>query len=518
MNKLNFVDLFCGIGAFHEAITKSFANLNADCKLAIDNNKQKEKMYKSLFPSFPEERFLCKDIGDKEVIKVLTSAEVDYDILCAGFPCQPYSRAGEKKGQRHSSGNSFRKMMNIVELYNNSHPENELRILMLENVDYLAKHNGEKTWSKMKEKIKKLGYVFPDSYFFADKKNTPAYQFSKELITNPLDLSNTPLNRPRLFLIAFHKNFYEKKKEKEIIISKCSNKNKLSIYKNEWLQPVDKNAIALLEIERERERVLEIWSEFLLIIPYYDLPHPLWLEFFFSVPSSKKKNISTFLKSFYKRGGPNEILKLLENEEKLKKHEKFDWKIKFAQKNWNFYLKYKEKIDKWWKIHKKTLRKKKTYCKLELNIKNYYLTEKFKDFFFEDRCIIQFRHSGIRIKPSTYFPTVTRHSSLIIVYDKNWKKYRYLSQQEMLKIFGFSQWKEWKEQEKKAEFVSSLGESISVSVLKTIIENFRSEIEKIIGDKRKSICFIEKPGFQSDEVPFRIENKKNSTIENYECK
>jgi hypothetical protein len=275
-----------------------------------------------------------------------------------------------------------------------------------------------------------------------------------------------------------------------------------------------------LELEEEKKKVLDVWSDLLDKISYYDLPHPLWLEFFFSIPSSKKRRgIISFLKRFYKCHGSNKILELLVDKKELQKHEKFAWKIGFAQKNWCFYLKHKEKIDNWWKMHKKLLQKKKTYCKLELNIKNYYLAEKFSDFFFKERCIIQFRHSGIRIKPSTYFPTVTRHSSLIIIYDKNWKKYRYLSQREMLRIFDFSQWKEWKEKGSKAEFVSSLGESISVSVLKTIIENFRPEIEKIIGDKQKSICFIEKPSFQSSGIPFRIENnKKNNTTEKYECK
>jgi hypothetical protein len=83
----------------------------------------------------------------------------------------------------------------------------------------------------MKEKIKEAGYVFPEIYSFVDSKNNFTYPSSNNLITNPLDLAEMPLNRPRLFLIVFHKNFFAKRiKEKKIITSKRANKNNLSIY------------------------------------------------------------------------------------------------------------------------------------------------------------------------------------------------------------------------------------------------------------------------------------------------
>lgn len=90
ISNLKFVDLFSGIGAFH-LVLKQLAN---QCVLAVDLNKNCQETYTLNFPFTP---FLLGDINDKKVQKQIIKTE--FDLLCAGFPCQPFSRAGKKTNQ-----------------------------------------------------------------------------------------------------------------------------------------------------------------------------------------------------------------------------------------------------------------------------------------------------------------------------------------------------------------------------------------------------------------------------------
>ena len=67
-----------------------------------------------------------KNINDPIVIEKLTSKEVDYNVLCAGFPCTPFSKAGTMKGLKHKDGKLFNRVIEIIEKYNNNHKDNEI--------------------------------------------------------------------------------------------------------------------------------------------------------------------------------------------------------------------------------------------------------------------------------------------------------------------------------------------------------------------------------------------------------
>lgn len=131
--KLIFVDLFSGIGAFHEAIINIFPN--AHCKYALDIDKEKNKVYQ-LLHDFPRERMLEGDIGNKEIVKKLTNGLID--LLCAGFPCQPYSKAGKQTTYQHDSYDTFAKLLNVIVSYNQNHQGEELKVIVLENVNSLT--------------------------------------------------------------------------------------------------------------------------------------------------------------------------------------------------------------------------------------------------------------------------------------------------------------------------------------------------------------------------------------------
>ena len=93
--QLKYIDLFCGLGAFHTAFNRHNTlqnNVKYTCVLACDINEGVRNVY--------EENYGIKPEGDINKINIDTMP--DFDILCAGFPCQPFSIAGNGEGfQRH---------------------------------------------------------------------------------------------------------------------------------------------------------------------------------------------------------------------------------------------------------------------------------------------------------------------------------------------------------------------------------------------------------------------------------
>lgn len=140
MNKeeVKFIDLFCGIGSFHY----SFKKLNWKCVMACDIDKAVKETYKENYDLLP-----LDDITEIEPINV-----PNYDILCAGFPCQPFSQCGKHKGFDDKRGTMFFHIMKFVEYHKPT-------IMILENVQGLLNHDGGKTFDRMKNDIESANYT-----------------------------------------------------------------------------------------------------------------------------------------------------------------------------------------------------------------------------------------------------------------------------------------------------------------------------------------------------------------------
>jgi DNA (cytosine-5)-methyltransferase 1 len=139
--KFKFIDLFCGLGGFHVALSR----LGGECVFASDIDSDCRKVYK--------ENFGFEPVGD-----ITTVNEKDipaHDVLCAGFPCQAFSKAGKREGMTDPRGTLFFDVVRIVKLHRPSY-------LMLENVRNLVGHDDGNTWRVVKEHLRALGYVFPE--------------------------------------------------------------------------------------------------------------------------------------------------------------------------------------------------------------------------------------------------------------------------------------------------------------------------------------------------------------------
>ena len=173
--KISFIDLFAGTGAF----TYVFESSNkCKCVYSNDYDKSSEYIYKL---NFPECNFNLADLNDINIKNI-----PKHDILCGGFPCQPFSIAGNKKGFNDERSNVFWKIIEILKEHN---PE----IVILENVKNLTSHDKGNTFKIIFNELSKLNY------------------YIKFSILDTCKYTNIPHHRERIYIICFKdKNKYDK--------------------------------------------------------------------------------------------------------------------------------------------------------------------------------------------------------------------------------------------------------------------------------------------------------------------
>lgn len=178
----NFIDLFAGIGGFHLA----FHNLGCNCIYASEWDEAARKTYqenfKKISPTLFNEGLFTGDITKEENQKIIPE---NIDILCAGFPCQPFSQAGHKKGFNEARGTLFFEIAQIIK-------EKKPKAIFLENVRHLLKHNEGKTFNTILNILRnELNYTI----------------FYKIIKASDYGL---PTHRPRLFIVGFRNDIKHK--------------------------------------------------------------------------------------------------------------------------------------------------------------------------------------------------------------------------------------------------------------------------------------------------------------------
>lgn len=137
LSALRFIDLFAGLGGFHQAL----ARMGHECVFASEIDTNLAELY--------EKNFGLKPSGD---IRRSYNEIPAHDILCAGFPCQPFSKAGEQLGfDCPQWGDLFEYVIRTLERH-------EPRFLLIENVPNLLRHDQGRTWERICERLRKAGY------------------------------------------------------------------------------------------------------------------------------------------------------------------------------------------------------------------------------------------------------------------------------------------------------------------------------------------------------------------------
>ena len=174
---ITFIDLFAGIGGFHLA----FHNLGAKCVFVSEWDKPARETYKKNFEKIQPELFASETIDQTftgDITAVLPKSIPDFDIITGGFPCQPFSQAGLKKGFNETRGTLFFDIANIIK-------EKQPSAFFLENVRGLLTHDGGRTFATIQRVLtEELGYSF----------------FYKVIKASDYGV---PQHRPRLFMVGF---------------------------------------------------------------------------------------------------------------------------------------------------------------------------------------------------------------------------------------------------------------------------------------------------------------------------
>ena len=269
--QLKFIDLFSGIGGFHQAIR----NLGGKCVLSSEIDEYAIETY--------EKNYHIKSAGDVKKIDINDIPE--HDVLCAGFPCQTFSKAGKQEGFKDQvKGTLF---FEIGRILGSKKP----KYIILENVRNLISHDKGNTWKIIKESLREFGYNF------------------KEIIMSPHQLG-IPQLRERIYILGVNKDFYEKELKFEI---PKGNKEVLNAYESKIF---DKNVLEKYKISEHEKKLLDCWDEFYKGINLKVIGFPVWAQEF-----RNKKSLDDLPK----------------------------WKKDFCLKNRKLYIENKKFIDSWLK-------------------------------------------------------------------------------------------------------------------------------------------------------------------------
>src|SRR5882724_672520 len=135
---MRFIDLFAGLGGFHIGLSR----LGHECVFSSEIKESLAQLYEANFGIKPH----------RDIRTIKTADIPAHDTLCAGFPCQPFSKAGRQKGLKdEDNGNLFREILRILKHHKPKH-------FILENVQNLANHDNQETYKFMYAELTKLRY------------------------------------------------------------------------------------------------------------------------------------------------------------------------------------------------------------------------------------------------------------------------------------------------------------------------------------------------------------------------
>jgi len=396
---LKYIDLYAGLGGFHQALDK----LGHECVWACEYNFNLRNLYQKNFPNTP--------VVEGDIFNVDISMIPDHDVICAGFPCQPFSRAGKMLGfDDLSKGNHFFQILKIIDSkVGNKKPQ----FIILENVETLLRHDSNRTFKIIKHELESRNYEI---------------QYD---ILSPHEF-NIPHHRRRLFIVAglVHKGglngfkFPSKKIDKNLSINKIL---------NDQITPFEGENVYL---SKELQDVINFWKGFIeLFSDENPLPgFPIWSHewgatypFDDITPSHMPlEQLKMYKGMFGKRiAGKtrDEVLNLIPRYSHTGQLKFPAWKIKFIAKNREFYSKNRELIDTYLEKNPEFKQFDFSYQKLEWSCQKAKHTM--------DDKIIQFRPSGVRVKLSNWSPALTTVKTQNIYLPKLQRK---LSIQELAKL------------------------------------------------------------------------------------
>lgn len=431
---LKFIDLFAGLGGFHLALEK----LGHKCVFASEINPELQALY--------ERNHGIKCAGDINLVDIAKDIP-PHDVLCGGFPCQPFSQAGFQRGFGDDRGNLFYRIMDILEYHK---PE----FVFLENVPNLKSHDSGNTYKVIHEQLSTLYDV-------------------KEDIISP-HYFGIPQHRTRFYIVG---RLLSKGGLKDFHFPEHTARPECNI--EDIISPEDNDYMSLKNTTRTQ---IKAWQHFLDLLAANKVPlptYPVWaMEF-----GADYDYIG--LAPYYqqrrqlegKRGKFGELIKgnskdddlfclpIYAQTNKTESNRQFpEWKKQFIRWNRQFYKDNKKWIDGWIEEIKGD-EFENSHQKFEWNCgeeENPTISKK----------IVQFRPSGIRVKQPTYSPALVLTTTQIPIFPwvvtPNGEQGRYMTRHEAAKLQCMENLKEYPDTIAKA--FKAFGNAVNVKVVSSIAE------------------------------------------------
>ena len=352
---MKFIDLCCGIGGFHQALK----SMGMECVLACDIDEKCRQNY--------HENYGIQPKGDLSQIPIHDIPH--FNVLCAGFPCQPFSKAGQQNGFHDQRGNIFFEICKIIQHHN---PE----YIILENVRNLTSHDKGNTWAVIKSSIEKLNY----------------YTYNEPVILNTLHFS-VPQSRERVVILCKRKDLGE--------LPPLPSIGRDNIQETSLSTIIQKNANKKYKLNPKMNATKNIWDEFLSILSSNNTPvpkFPIWTDWWDSDgnnTSVTKQNINL---------SPQENTEIIQ-----KKQKDFYEKYKnWIDKNRQFYNQHKALLEPWLQKSRQNSLWQGAVRKMEWQVRTDNLNM--------SQVLWSPRGSGVRIKDLNYSPTLVAMASMIPIY------------------------------------------------------------------------------------------------------
>ncbi len=404
MKTVKFIDLFAGIGGFHRALTK-FGPNKGKCVLTCEMDPYCRLVYEANFGK--QARF-------SENIRLLTRADINvedsslsikeirkrvpaHNVLCGGFPCQPFSKSGKQHGVKDKTRGTL--FFDIMEIVRARHP----KYLMLENVRNLAGPKHVETLATIISSIRAEGYSVLDQPII----------LSPHLLPPSKNGDGAPQVRERVFILAIKGKRHEAKLRAIYDEIQAYRDFEKGWDPNNWTlddiikadSEFEPGRISKFKVSKAEAKWLNAWDHFVKIIPADNLPgFPIWVDVFVKVKPDTD-------------GFP-------------------PWKVEFIEKNHKFYMEHKGVIDGWLEEYE-VLTFPPSRRKFEWQARKRHPKRKGRTI---RDLVIQMRPSGIRVKPANYLPALVAITQTSIigpgVANDKVKEYRTLTPQEAALLQG----------------------------------------------------------------------------------
>ena len=355
---LRFIDLFAGLGGFHKAL----AGLGLECVFACETDPELASLYELNFGIRPE--------GDIRLVR--PDAVPPHDILCAGFPCQNFSKAGEQRGLACPQYGDLTNY--IVDILSHHRP----RLLLMENVPNLMRHEGGETWASIRQQLLKAGYSVSEGRLSPDQFGVPQV-------------------RERSFIVGRRGGLGDFRWPTPVPSLSLSVRTIL-----------DENPPDARYLEPHFVAYLEAWQKLLNRLPKSE-PLPTWpmwaMEWGATYPyttatphAREYRGLGSYagaLGESLGRKTPDEVKAALPSYARERSFTFPDWKVAFIAKNRAFYRRHQRLIDAWLPC---IIGFAPSFQKLEWNCRN-----EPRDIWSK---VLQFRPSGIRVKSPRRAPSL----------------------------------------------------------------------------------------------------------------